>query len=241
MEHLTFDINLQTVINMVKILEESRKKVMVLVSTILFDLDGTLVDSTSSVKRSWFKWAVGHQLNADEIVKMAHGRTTVETVKIIAPDLNSKSEAQAIENSQALDSEGVVVIPGAKELLADLPSNCWAIVTSGGRKIATERINYVGLPFPKVLVTSDDVTNGKPHPEGYLKAAKLLGAISSECLVVEDAPPGVEAAKAAGMRVISVTTNYMATQLSKAELIVANLTEIHIVVLENGSLVVSVV
>lgn len=204
------------------------KKNIISFAAILFDLDGTLVDSTSSVERSWISWAADHCLNAEEIIKIAHGRLTAEVVRLVAPDLDAEVEARKIEENEAQDTEGVVALPGAKELLAVLPINRWAVVTSGGQKLATARMKLVGLPFPQILVTADQTIHGKPHPEGYLKAAELLKILPFKCLVIEDTPPGIKAAKEAGMKVIAVSTTHKTDQLSRADLVVRDLTEVKI-------------
>ena len=210
-------------------------------AAILFDLDGTLVDSTSSVEQSLFKWATKHGFNAKEIIKIGHGRPTSEFVKMVAPDLDAEVEARAIEENEAQSNEGTVLITGAKELLDTLATDCWAIVTSGGNKLAVTRMKHVGLPFPRVFITADDITNGKPHPEGYLKAANLLGVAPSKCLVLEDSPPGIEAAKTAGMKVIAVATTYKTEELSRADLIIKDLTRIHPTNRGDGLMTISIV
>jgi len=110
-----------------------------------------------------------------------------------------------------------VVMPGALELVRLIPEGRWGVVTSGSRLLATNRLRYCGLPVPEVLVTSDDVTNGKPHPEPYLKGATGLGSRPEECLVIEDAPAGIQAARAAGMKVIGMASTYAPEKLSEAD------------------------
>jgi sugar-phosphatase len=111
-------------------------------------------------------------------------------------------------------------MPGAADLLNAIPEGRWAVVTSGSRLLAQNRLRYCGLPVPQVLVTSDDVTNGKPHPEPYLRGAELLGFRPAECLVIEDAPAGIQAARAAGMKVIGMASTYAAEKLSVADAVV---------------------
>jgi len=210
-------------------------------SAVLFDLDGTLLDSSYSVERSWFNWALNHGLNGDEILKIAHGRPTIETIKIVAPELDAEIEAKVLERTQAQNNEGVEAFTGAKELLATLPTNCWAVVTSSSNFLATNRIKQANLPFPQKLITADDITNSKPHPEGYLKAASFFNSASSDCLVIEDTPVGVEAGKAAGMKVIAVANTYKIDQLSVADLVIQDLTEIHFTSCSNTHLTISVI
>jgi sugar-phosphatase len=151
---------------------------------------------------------------------IAHGVRTIEVIRRVAPHLDAESEAAAIENHEAHDQRGVTVMPGAAELLRSIPVGRWGVVTSGSRLLAQNRLRYCGLPVPQVLVTSDDVTNGKPHPEPYLKGAEGLGFAPHECMVIEDAPAGVQAARAAGMKVIGMASTYPASKLAEADAVV---------------------
>ncbi|HEV7387038.1 MAG TPA: HAD-IA family hydrolase, partial [Gemmatimonadaceae bacterium] len=184
---------------------------------ILFDLDGVLVNSAARVEATWERWARRHGLNAEHVIEMAHGRRTIETVRLVAPHLAETDEVATLEASESVNTEGVFEIPGARELLESLPPERWAIVTSGIHAVATIRIRYTGLPMPKVLVCADEIENGKPHPEGYLTAARRLGVDPQRCLVIEDAPAGLEAARAAGMPSIGVVGTYSAEALSIAD------------------------
>lgn len=195
---------------------------------ILFDLDGTLVDSTLCVEQHWQEWAIKHGLNAEEILKISHGRPTIDTIRLVASHLNAEIEAKALDESQAVNLGGVVAVAGANALLASLPRKNWAIVTSGNQKIATNRLLHVGLPLPEYLITTDDVEQYKPHPEGYLKAARYLRVAPKYCIVVEDAPVGLQAARAAGMRAIAVATTYSAGDLDMADICVPALANISV-------------
>lgn len=197
-------------------------------SAILFDLDGVLCDSTGAVDREWREWARRKGVDADAVMAIAHGVRTIEVIRRVAPHLDAQAEADAIENDEASDQAGVVVMPGAVELVGSIPQGRWGVVTSGSRLLAGARLPFCGLPVPEVLVTSDDVTNGKPHPEPYLKGAERLGFDPAECLVIEDAPAGIEAARAAGMKVIGITSTYATERLSEATAVVARLGEIRI-------------
>jgi sugar-phosphatase len=189
-------------------------------AALLFDLDGVLVDSAEVVERTWRRWAARHGLDPAEVVHVAHGRRTIETVRLLAPHLAADDEVAALAASESTETDGVYEVPGARELLASLPADRWAIVTSGIRPVAELRIRHTGLPTPRVLVTADQVRHGKPHPEGYLTAAERLGVDPARCVVVEDTPPGIEAAHAGGMRVIAVASTYPAEALARADVVV---------------------
>ncbi len=195
---------------------------------ILFDLDGVLVDSTPSVTRFWRLWAQQNGLDPENAVHVAHGRRTVETLRILLPHIDADTEAVRLEKMEAHETEGVTVMPGASDLLLRLPRARWCVVTSGTRYLATQRLAAGHLPVPDILVTADDVQKGKPHPEPYLKGAELLGVDPRKCLVVEDAPAGISAARAAGMASIGLTTTYTAAELSAADAIISSLTELQV-------------
>ncbi len=209
-------------------------------SAILFDLDGVLCDSTRAVDREWREWAARKGVDGDAIMAIAHGVRTVEVIRRVAPHLDAEAEANAIEKHEAGDQQGVVVMPGAADLLHSIPQGRWGVVTSGSRLLATNRLRFCGLPVPNVLVTSDDVTFGKPHPEPYLKGAALLGFAPAECVVIEDAPAGIEAGKAGGMRVIGVTSTYQRPALHRADTVAAKLSDIRIFSNGTGKLDVNV-
>jgi mannitol-1-/sugar-/sorbitol-6-phosphatase len=183
---------------------------------ILFDLDGVLVDSTPAVARVWAWWAREHGFDPDEVVKKAHGRPSITTIRELLPDSDHEAENREVERREIADVEGVVPLPGAMELLQALPLDRWAIVTSCTRALAGVRIGAAGLPKPKYLVTSTDVKHGKPDPEPYLKGAKILGLPASECIVIEDAPAGIRAGKAAGARVLALRTTASDAELRQA-------------------------
>ncbi len=197
-------------------------------AAILFDLDGVLVDSTRAVDREWREWGERKGVDGDAIMAIAHGVRTIEVIRRVAPHLDAEAEASAIENHEAGDQRGVTVMPGAADLLRTIPEGRWGVVTSGSRLLATNRLRYCGLPVPKVLVTSDDVTHGKPHPEPYLKGAAQLGFNPADCLVIEDAPAGIESARAAAMKVIGITSTYAAAKLRDADAVIGRLLEIRV-------------
>jgi sugar-phosphatase len=197
-------------------------------SAILFDLDGVLVDSTRAVDREWRLWARRKGLDGDAIMAIAHGVRTVEVIQRVAPHLDAEVEARLIEDEEAGDQDGVAVMPGAAALLRSIPLGRWGVVTSGSRPLASARLRFCGLPVPEVLVTSDDVTNGKPHPEPYLKGAAGLGYQPADCLVIEDAPSGIQSARAGGFKVVGITSTYGAEALGLADALIGRLEQIQI-------------
>jgi len=197
-------------------------------AAILFDLDGVLCDSTRQVDREWREWAARKGVDGDAVMAIAHGVRTSEVIRHVAPHLDAAAEAAAIEDHEAHDQTGVVVMPGALDLVKTIPSGRWGVVTSGSRLLATNRLRHCGLPVPKVLVTSDDVTHGKPHPEPYLQGAERIGVAPAECLVIEDAPAGIQSARAGGMMVIGMASTYGAEKLREANAVVQRLVRIRV-------------
>jgi sugar-phosphatase len=178
---------------------------------VLFDLDGTLVDSSGSVLRSWHRVATALGIPFTAFEPYVHGIPAPDVFAAVAPDLSPDEVRELSERmlaEQAADIEGVAPAPGVPAVLGALPTSRWAIVTSGDRRLATTRIAAAGLPAPGVLVTAEDVRLGKPDPECYLLAAQRLGFAPERCLVVEDAPVGVRAGLAAGMAVLGVLMTY---------------------------------
>ncbi len=195
---------------------------------ILFDLDGVLIDSRICIVRHWREWARQHSLDPAAIMRVAHGMRTVETMQLVAPHLDAEKETERFTAYEVVDTEGVVAIEGASKLLNGLPQDAWAIVTSGSKELAMARLRRAGLPMPRTLITADDVKQGKPAPEPYLVAAKRLGIAPSRCMVVEDAPAGIEAARAAGMQVIAMTTTHSREQLPEGGWVIDRLSALHI-------------
>jgi sugar-phosphatase len=192
---------------------------MIEVGAVLFDCDGVLVDSAASVDRGWRRWAEGHGLDVDAIVAVAHGRRTEDTMRELGLEGDLSRELKQLESYEIEGASTVSAFPEAAVLLPELPPGSWAVVTSGTRALATARLAAAGLPLPAVLIAADDVAAGKPSPEGYLEAARQLGVPAADCLVFEDAPAGVQAALAAGMRVVGLPTTYPADELREATLV----------------------
>src|SRR6202158_4980619 len=197
-------------------------------SALLFDLDGVLIDSTPAVARVWHRWAVEHGFDPEKVAHMAHGRPSRTTIRELLPNADIDREDREVERREIEDLDGVVLLPGARQLLNTLPSERWTIATSCTRPLAEVRLRAAGLPIPKTLTTSSDVKIGKPDPEPYLKAAAKLGFAASDCGVVEDAPAGVRAGKAAGARVIAFLTTMVRRDLevAGADYIVRNCADI---------------
>lgn len=173
---------------------------------LLFDLDGVLIDSTPAVSRVWHRWAVAHGFEPETVVRMAHGRPSRSTIAELLPSADVEKEDRDVEHMEIEDLDGVVLLPGARQLLESLPPDRWTIATSCTRPLAEVRLRAAGLPIPRTMITSSDVRNGKPNPEPYLKAAGTLGCAASDCVVVEDVPAGIRAGKTAGARVIAFPT-----------------------------------
>jgi sugar-phosphatase len=197
-------------------------------AAILLDLDGVLVDSTGSVTRQWQMWAEEQNIDPQRVVEIAHGVRAIEIVRTLAPHLDAATEVARIEKREAADHEGVAVMPGAANLLKAIPEGRWCVVTSGTRYLATSRLKLANLPAPKVLIAADDVSKGKPDPEPYLMGAKLLGMNPAECLVIEDAPAGIRAAHAGGMKAIGIPSTYPASELQEADAVVQKLARIKV-------------
>ncbi len=202
---------------------------------VLFDLDGVLVDSTRAVVRIWSEWAKRQGIQAERILEVAHGRRTIETVHLVAPHLDAEEETRELERVEIGDLDGVLEVEGALELISSIPNDGWTVVTSGPRALATRRLEHAMLPRPVRFVAAEDVKEGKPHPEAYLKGAEILGVSPEDCVVIEDAPSGIRAGKSAGMTVVAVATTHDEDDLSEADAIVASLTDIRVVTGTGGS------
>lgn len=175
----------------------------------LFDMDGTLINSIAAAERIWSAWAADHGLDVAAFLPTIHGARSVDTVaKLRLPGVDPAVEAAAITQAEIDDVEGVVEIDGAVAFVNALPRDSWAIVTSAPLALAKRRLGAAGIPLPAVLITAEDVVNGKPSPEGYLLAAKKLAVDVAECLIFEDAPVGIHAAESAGAAVMVVTSTH---------------------------------
>jgi len=187
------------------------------VTVVLSDLDGVLVDSQASIMRAWRAWGARHGLEREAVDAVEHGRPSGEIVALLAPALDAAEESRALDALQAADTGDVAALPGAAELLRAFAPDRVAVVTSCTAPLAEARLRAAGLEPPPVLVTADRLRRGKPDPEGYLLAARELGADPADCVVLEDAPAGVEAGRAAGMRVVAVVTTHAPEELAAAD------------------------
>jgi mannitol-1-/sugar-/sorbitol-6-phosphatase len=195
---------------------------------ILFDLDGVLVDSTAYVEQQWRRWATAKGLPPEPFLQVCHGRRALETIRLAAPHLDAEAEVAAFRpDDTGWAGLSLGPVEGAQVLLGRLPVGSWAVATSGVRLVAKERLERAGLPVPAVLVCAEDVLHGKPSPDVYLMAALSLGVAPANCLVIEDAPAGIEAARSAGMKVIALTTTHRIEELD-ADGHAASLTGIHV-------------
>jgi sugar-phosphatase len=181
---------------------------------VLFDLDGVLVDSTALVEEQWRRWARLKGLPVEPFLRVCHGRRALETIQLAAPHLDAEAEVAAFVPDDTGDGKALKPVEGARRLLQTLPVGSWAVATSGPRTAATERLREAGLPVPAVLVCAEDVLHGKPSPDVYLMAAAGLGVAPADCIVVEDAPAGIQAARSAGMGVVALTTTHRPEDLA---------------------------
>ena len=215
------------------------------VRALLFDMDGTLVNSIAVVERTWRRFAGRYGLDPAAVLAVCHGRRAGETVTLFAsPGMDIEAEVERLTAEEIADVEGVVAIPGARELLAALPRGRWAIVTSASRTLATTRLAVAGLIVPDALVTAEAVVDGKPAPDGYLAAARALGVAAAECLAFEDAPAGLQAARAAGAVVVAVAGAAVAGDRRLHESApggwIADFTGLEVVAQPDGSLLVAI-
>jgi len=195
-------------------------------AALLADLDGTLVDSRASVVEAWTGFARRHGLERERVLAATFAGPSREVIAGLAPWLDADAEADAVEARQVETAGRVAALPGSRALLAAVPAARLAVVTSGTRPLALARLAGAGLPAPRELVSAERVRQGKPDPEGYLVAAALLGVAPERCLVVEDAPAGIRAGVAAGMRVVAVATTHPPAELGEAHLVVDDLREL---------------
>ncbi|MEU9651815.1 HAD family hydrolase [Streptomyces sp. NPDC048110] len=202
---------------------------------LLFDNDGTLVSSLDSVRRCWTRWAVEYGITAEQFGRVElHGRPAAEIAADLLPTARVAEAVARIEQLEVEDvpGGGVHLLPGTREFLDALPADRWAVVTSATRRLAEARLDAVGI-LPKSLVAADDITRGKPDPEPYLLGARALGVDPAACVVFEDAPAGLRAGRAAGMRTVALATTHPVGELD-ADLVVEELSALSALVTDAG-------
>jgi sugar-phosphatase len=201
---------------------------------ILFDMDGVLISSLGSVERSWTKWGAMRNIDGALAIKTAHGQRAIETVRKLRPDLNDVEELKLIEEIEIADNDDIEVLQGVPRILAALPEKYWTIVTSATEKLARSRLGYAGLAVPNHIITADMVTDGKPHPEPYLKGAALLRLKAEDCLVIEDSSSGAIAGHAAGCKVLATLFSHTTKELAAADWIVQSLEDVTVCAKDDG-------
>jgi sugar-phosphatase len=159
-------------------------------------------------------------------VQSTHGRRTIDTIQLLRPDLDPQIELKRIEDFDAEERDGIVILKGVKSLIASLPSGSWTIVTSASDRVMRMRLQAAGLTLPPKVVTADSVVNGKPDPEPYLLGSQFLNLPPAECLVIEDSRTGIRAGKAAGCIVLAIAGTSVADELIDADWIVPSLCHI---------------
>ncbi|MFE9397706.1 HAD family hydrolase [Streptomyces flavidovirens] len=195
---------------------------------LLFDNDGTLLSSMESVIRCWTRWAAEYGISAEEFAAVElHGRPAAEIAADLLPaDVvpGAVARIEQLEVEDVTTPGGVVLLPGTAALLASLPADRWAVVTSATRRLAEARLAEAGIR-PKAMIAADDITRGKPDPEPYLLAARRLGVDPARCVVFEDAPAGLRAGRAAGMKTVALATTHDASELV-ADVVVSDLSAV---------------
>jgi len=194
-------------------------------------MDGILISSLGSVERSWRTWGLARGIDPTTAIHTAHGCRAIETIRKLRPDLDDEAELKYIEDLEIADNEGLAVLPGVLELLAELPAHRWTVVTSATERLARARMATGGIPVPQRIITADHVANGKPDPEPYLRGAEILGLPAADCVVFEDSASGTKAGRAAGCTVIGTTFSHSVEELSAAHYLVTDLTGIRVDVL----------
>lgn len=195
---------------------------------ILFDMDGILISSLGSVERSWTKWALLRGIDPVQSLWIAHGRRAIDTLAELRPDLDAEAELKVIEDLEIADNEGLTVLPGVLGLLRALPRDRWTVVTSATERLARARLAAAGVPVPELLVTANQVTRGKPHPEPFQAGAALLRLAPEECVVFEDSTAGAKAGRAAGCTVVATTFSHPVETLDAAHYLVNDLTGLEV-------------
>ncbi|WP_433468525.1 HAD-IA family hydrolase [Spirillospora sp. CA-128828] len=197
-------------------------------AAVLFDVDGTLVDSTPLIERAAREWAAEYGIDPDEFLADAHGRPTGDRVAEFLPADQVGDATARLDALENIGTDGITALPGAMDLLANMNGLPHAFVTSMDRAQLKTRTDVAGVSLPSVVVTADDVPNGKPDPTGYLQAARRLGVDPASCVIIEDAPAGIAAGRAAGATVVAVLTSHPPESVGAAHHTVRDLTRVTI-------------
>jgi mannitol-1-/sugar-/sorbitol-6-phosphatase len=201
---------------------------------LLFDMDGVLISSIGSVERCWRRWAKIYEIPGADTYDVPHGMRAIDIVKMLRPDIDPQEGLRVIEDMEIEDTADLKVLPRVRELLKRLPPERWAIVTSCTKRLMLGRLAAAGLPVPARLISGDMVERGKPDPEPYRRGAELLGFAPKDCVVVEDAPSGVGAGKAAGSRVLGVLGTHSVDDLKAADWVAESLDKVEVVAKADG-------
>jgi sugar-phosphatase len=204
----------------------------------LFDMDGVLVSSVASARRCWRAWGKHYGVPGWETLEIPHGVRARDIVIHFKPDIDPDVGLKLIEDMEVEDTGDIVLLDGAHRLLESLPEERWTIVTSATSRLVVARLKAANLPVPERMITAEMVVKGKPDPEPYIRGAALLGFSPEECVVVEDAPSGVRAGKAAGARVLGVTGTVDAGALKTAgaDWVVSSLEQVEVSSASDGKL-----
>ena len=195
---------------------------------ILFDMDGVLISSIGSVERTWEKWALARGLDPAATIATVHGRRAIESVRLLRPDLDDQAELEWLEQMELEDNVGLSMLGGVRFILEALPEKYWTVVTSATERLARSRMELAGIPVPARIVSADVVTDGKPHPEPYLRGAQILGLAPADCLVIEDSASGAQAGHAAGCKVLATLFSHSLESLIDADWVVRSLEDVSV-------------
>ena len=195
---------------------------------ILFDMDGVLISSIGSVERTWEKWALARGLDPAATIATVHGRRAIESVRLLRPDLNDQAELEWLEQMELEDNVGLSMLGGVRSILEALPEKYWTVVTSATERLARSRMELAGIPVPARIVSADVVTDGKPHPEPYLRGAQILGFAPADCLVIENSDSGAQAGHAAGCKVLATLFSHSLESLIDADWVVRSLEDVSV-------------
>lgn len=207
-------------------------------AALLFDMDGTLLSSIAAAERVWSNWARRHGLDVQAFLPTIHGVRAADTIrKQGLPDIDLDAEVAWLERAEIEDVDGVTPIEGVVDFLNALPEDRWAIVTSATEELASVRLDAAGIKRPKAWVTAKDVKRGKPAPDCFLLGAERLGVDIKDCLIFEDAPAGIEAARAAGADLLVVTATHTHPHTEGAS--IPHYRDLKVAVTDNGGVRIS--